>query len=215
MKLPLLLTLFLCSSIYTTPKESLSKLMNGNERYVKDAFEEFKFNTQRREALVCKQKPFAIIVGCADSRVPPELIFDQGLGDLFVVRVAGNVIGGIELDSVIYSALVLQSSVILVLGHENCGAVKAVIDGDGKKVPYVAKLIEPAVKTEKKKNPPFILEACVKRNAINMKNLLLENSLLKGLVKDNKLSIHAGYYNLESGVVDLIEESSFLDKLNR
>ena len=92
-----------------------------------------------------EQKPFAIILGCSDSRVSPEILFDQGIGDLFIVRVAGNVAGPVELDSIEYAALYLKSSLVLVLGHENCGAITAVLDGQTKEIEHVADLIAPAI----------------------------------------------------------------------
>ena len=102
-----------------TSQEAIERLKAGNERYVEDELEHPHRDSDRREALTSKQNPFAIIVGCSDSRVSPEILFDQGVGDLFVVRVAGNVIGPLELDSIDYAALYLGSVCILVMGHEN------------------------------------------------------------------------------------------------
>ena len=199
----LLIGLFAASAA-AADEQPLIRLMQGNERYVQDAPEHPNRNLERRAALVAKQKPFAVIVGCADSRVPPELIFDQGAGDLFVVRVAGNVIGPIELDSIEYAAIYLNSSVILVLGHENCGAVGAVIAGTTKDIESVAELIEPAVKETREKNPPDLLTASIKANALRMRDYLLETPHIKQLAADKKIEVRAGYYHLQTGVVELL-----------
>ncbi len=103
-----------------SPEVGLRRLLEGNDRFSETNFL-VRPPQDRRAATVAKQQPFAIIVGCSDSRVPPEVVFDQGLGDLFVVRVAGNVVGPLELDSIEYSVLVNHSSIIMVLGHQNCG----------------------------------------------------------------------------------------------
>lgn len=104
-----------------TPQEVMNQLMEGNDRFVQDALEHPNRDQERRAAIAAKQYPIAVIVGCSDSRVSPEIIFDQGVGDLFVVRVAGNVIGPLELDSIEYGVLHLRAKVVLIVGHENCG----------------------------------------------------------------------------------------------
>ncbi len=184
--------------------EAMDRLMLGNERYVHDALEHPNRNTERREALVCKQSPFAVILGCADSRVSPEILFDQGVGDLFVVRVAGNVIGPLELDSIEYAALYLKSVLILVMGHENCGAVNAVIQNNVKDIESVADLIKPAVKQASKTDPDHLLEASIKINAQRMRDFLVKSPVIKKLIKDNKVDVRAAYYNLESGAVEIL-----------
>ncbi|MGE5195836.1 MAG: carbonic anhydrase, partial [Anaerolineae bacterium] len=126
---------------------SLKTLIEGNERYVNDTplcEDQFK---QKRETMISKQRPLAAIVGCSDSRVPPEIVFDQSLGDLFVVRVAGNVVGPIEMDSIEFSADKLHTPLIVVLGHEGCAAVKAVLEGKivEEEIVHIAPFIQPAV----------------------------------------------------------------------
>ncbi|MCP5491683.1 MAG: carbonic anhydrase [Chlamydiales bacterium] len=183
----------------------LEQLMEGNKRYVQDSLEHPNRTAESRQALTASQEPFAIIVSCADSRVAPEIIFDQGIGDLFVVRVAGNVIGPIELQSINYSALHLHSSIILVLGHENCGAVDAVIKDTTETIPTIAKLIEPAVqKVEKERSRP-LLEAAIKTNAINMKNTLLKTKAIANLVSKGSLKVYAGYYDMHTGAVSILD----------
>lgn len=188
-----------------SPQGSLERLMKGNSRYVSDALEHPNRNQERREAIAAKQTPFATIVGCADSRVSPEIVFDQGVGDIFVVRVAGNVVGPLELDSVEYSVLHLHSSVVLVMGHENCGAVDAVIHGVTEDIEAVATLIEPAVKEAKNSSPTNLLEASVKTNARRMRDFLLQSPVIAKLVKEQKVAVHAAYYNLQTGAVELLK----------
>ncbi len=205
-----MLKLFLCvtcvfvSFSLSAAPQGLERLMKGNARYVGDALEHPNRTEVRRQAVVALQEPFAVIVGCADSRVAPEILFDQGIGDLFVVRVAGNVIGPLELDSIEYSSLYLHSSVILVLGHENCGAVKAVIAGTTQDIEAVAELIDPAVQEAKKNRTSNLLESATKINALRMREYLLSTPVIKKLVADGKVEVHAGYYNLQTGAVEVL-----------
>lgn len=195
----------LLSSQLSAESEALTRLMKGNDRYVHDALEHPNRTPERREAVVSKQEPFAVIVGCADSRVSPEIIFDQGVGDLFVVRVAGNVIGPLELDSIDYSVLYLHSSIVLVLGHENCGAVQAVINDTTKDIDSVAALIKPAVIEEKAKHPDNLTEASIKANAIHMRDYLLQSPVIKKMIAEKKVEVHAAYYNLQTGAVEILK----------
>lgn len=204
-KILLALLAFMVNSSFAEAQEELKRLMQGNKRYVQDKLEHPNRTIERRQAIVSKQEPFATIVGCSDSRVSPEIVFDQGVGDLFVVRVAGNVIGPLELDSVEYSVIHLHASVILVLGHENCGAVEAVIKGTVQDIESVAELIQPAVQIAKKKNPPNLLEASIKANAIRMRDYLLKTPVIQKYIADKNLEVYAGYYHLETGVVELLK----------
>lgn len=184
--------------------EALQRLMDGNERYVKDLLEHPNRTSESRNALLLKQEPFAVIVGCSDSRVSPEILFDQGIGDLFVVRVAGNIVGPIELSSVEYAALHLKSKVILVMGHESCGAVDAVVQGKTKDIQPIARLVEPSVREARKLKPSDLLECSIKKNALNMKEYLKKTPLIQKLVKEGKIEVEAGYYNLQTGSVHLL-----------
>jgi carbonic anhydrase len=200
----IVLSVIFTNTLLVAQESGLKRLMEGNKRYVQDILEHPNRTLERREAVLSKQEPFATIVGCADSRVSPEIIFDQGVGDLFVVRVAGNVVGPIELESIDYSAFYLHSSVILVLGHENCGAVDAVIQGVTKEIESVAALIEPAVQEVKAQHLSDPLEASIKANAINMKNYLINTPLIQKLIADKKIEVHAGYYHLKTGAVEIL-----------
>ncbi|MGZ5253622.1 MAG: carbonic anhydrase [Flavitalea sp.] len=121
-----------CSSHIKTkdvfPEDALQRLKEGNERFINDKALHPHLNHQRLFEVSETQKPFAVIVSCSDSRVPPELIFDQGLGDLFVIRTAGNVISEMELGSIEYAVHHLDVKTIIVMGHEDCGALKAVAE---------------------------------------------------------------------------------------
>lgn len=183
-------------------KESLKRLITGNERYTRDALVHPNRSQARREALSELQAPFAIVVGCSDSRVSPVIIFDQGIGDLFEVRIAGNVVGPIEIASVEYSAKFLGSSLIFVLGHENCGAVNAVLKNQTQDIEPIAEKIREAIKAnpELSNNP---LESAIKANVHSVVKQLRTNPLIAQLIKEKKLEVVGGYYHLESGKVEL------------
>ena len=188
-----------------TSQEALKRLMSGNERYVKDKLEHPDRTSERREALTASQSPFAIILGCSDSRVSPEIVFDQGIGDLFVVRVAGNVVSRVELDSVDYAALYLGSSLILVLGHENCGAVKAVLSKNIKDIETVAALIEPAVTPFRGEKGEGVLTDAIKANVKQVVKQLKQAPVIANLMSQKKIDVKGGYYNLSSGSVEILE----------
>lgn len=183
--------------------KALQTLIEGNQRYVKDQLEHPNRTSERREAITHTQKPFAVIVGCSDSRVSPEILFDQGVGDLFVVRVAGNVVGPLELDSIDYAVHVLGSSVVLVLGHESCGAVTAVVEDQIQTIPAIAKLIKPAVEKAKKESKEVIKHA-IFANVQMVVEQLKKKKALSSLIEKKKLQVVGGYYNLKTGKVDLL-----------
>jgi carbonic anhydrase len=186
-----------------SPDEALERLVSGNKRYADDKTVCPDRHQERRMALISKQKPFAVIVGCSDSRVSPEILFDQGVGDLFVVRVAGNVVGPLEMDSIDYSVAVLKSSVVLVLGHQSCGAVTAVVNGQTADIQEVAKLIEPAVASVRGK-PGDPVENAIKANVKRTVEQLKTSKIFAPLIQEQKLKIVGGYYHLENGIVELI-----------
>jgi len=187
-----------------TPDEALRHLMDGNERFVAGKLAELPQSLNAlRQRTVQKQEPFAAILSCADSRVPVELVFDQTIGELFVARVAGNFSTPEIMGSLEYGAAVLGTKVVMVLGHSSCGAVHATMEA--KTVPgEISSLfqhIQPAVDSA-----GGDLEKAVKENARLQAKLLAESStVLSGLVKEGKLKVVAGYYDLGSGKVSLIE----------
>ncbi|MCX6990540.1 MAG: carbonic anhydrase [Chlamydiae bacterium] len=196
-------SILFCSPCFTlTPDEALTRLLQGNERYMQDKLTHPDRSYDRRESLLTSQQPFAIILGCSDSRVAPEILFDQGIGDLFVVRVAGNVVDPIILDSMEYAAKYLGSCLIIVLGHENCGAVKAVMAGQTEDIEAIAGQIRPAIKECKKDHG--ILQTCVKANVHHVVDAVKQYATIKKLLQQNKVKVVGGYYSLASGKVEII-----------
>jgi carbonic anhydrase len=183
-----------------TPKIALERLMEGNRRFMADKSLCPDRNEDRRTATVAKQKPFAIVLGCSDSRVPPELAFDQGIGDIFVIRVAGNVVGDTELDSVEYSVLHNNSSIIVVLGHHNCGAVTAVMNNDTKDIESIAKLIKPAVNIAHQN-----IDKAIEENIRHSVKQIQQSPTLAKYFKEGKVAVVGAYYDLESGKISLVE----------
>jgi carbonic anhydrase len=187
-----------------TPEEALRHLMDGNERFASDKMSELTHSLNiLRQRTVEKQEPFAAVLSCADSRVPVELVFDQTIGELFVARVAGNFTTAEIMGTLEYGAAELGTKVIMVLGHSGCGAVKATMAG--KEVPgEISTLfahIQPAVDRS-----GGDIETAVKENARLQAKVLGESSpVLSGLVKEGKLKIVAGYYDLATGRVNLLE----------
>jgi carbonic anhydrase len=186
------------------PDEALQRLVEGNERFASDTMTNLGQSLNiLRQHTVEKQEPFAAVLSCADSRVPVELVFDQTIGQLFVVRVAGNFVTPEILGSLEYGAAVLGTKVILVLGHSSCGAVTATMQGN--KVPgQISSLfqhIQPAVD-----KAGGNLEKAVKENASMQAGRLVGSSeVLAGLVQTGKLKIVAGYYDLATGRVSLLK----------
>ncbi|MGH7889696.1 MAG: carbonic anhydrase, partial [Thermodesulfobacteriota bacterium] len=201
----LLCALILHASLYSAipPDQALQILVEGNKRFATDKSLHPDRTSERRQETAANQEPFAVILGCSDSRVAPEIIFDQGIGDLFIVRVAGNVVGPLELDSIEYSALYLHSSLALVLGHENCGAVKAVLQGNTKDIEAVADLLQPAaIATEKQKGDR--LENTIKMNVEMVSAQLKKSPVLSRLIAQKKFSVVGGYYNFHTGQVEIL-----------
>lgn len=188
-----------------TPEQAIKRLMEGNKRYVNDQLEHPNRNQIRREAVTANQKPFAIILGCSDSRVSPEIVFDQGIGDLFVVRVAGNVVGSIELDSIDYAALYLDSVLILVMGHENCGAIQAVLNHNTKEISAIAEKIELNIAGIEIGQPNAVKNAVTANVRAAVKSLR-ESPVLSRLIKEKKIEVIGGYYNLSTGEVEPVGE---------
>lgn len=193
---------------------SLTKLMDGNKRFVSGKLATKDLGDARRKELAKGQSPSAIVVTCSDSRVSPELLFDQGLGDVFVVRTAGNVVDKIALGSIEYAAEHLHSPLVVVLGHEKCGAVKATLDTletkgkpEGNIGAIVEKVMPAAVAAQKKGGTKDeILENAIKENAQNTsKEIMEKSSIIQHLMHEGKVKIVAGEYSLQTGNVEMIE----------
>jgi carbonic anhydrase len=191
------------------PAEAISKLKEGNSRYTSGNLQHPGQTTERRTELAKTQHPFAGIVSCSDSRVPPEIVFDQGLGDLFIVRVAGNVINDEGLGSVEYTVDHLGTRLILVLGHQRCGAVQAAketIAAKGKAPGHIESLvtaIKPAVEATAKDD----LDATIKANVKNVVQALRSSTpILKAKVDSGDVQVIGGYYSLDTGGVTFLDE---------
>jgi len=181
--------------------EAMERLKEGNSRFAKDKLEHKKQNSERRVQLSAGQHPFAIILSCADSRVIPEITFDTGLGELFVVRVAGNVANTSSIASIEYAVANLDVKLIVVMGHESCGAVMAAIQGGdaGPNLNHLVSMIEPALELPEDSS----VNEVVKENARKNANLLLSNSdIISAAVKEKNVEIVTAYYNLASGIVE-------------
>ncbi len=191
-----------------SPKEAIKRLMQGNARFVFGHMTHVAPGhvAEARRAVAKSQRPFAIIVGCSDSRVGPEIVFDQGLGDIFVVRTAGEVVDATVLGSIEYAVEHLGSSLIVVLGHERCGAVSAAV-ASAKEPGHIAamlKAIEPAVEKTKGK-PGDPIENAVRAQAIDVaKQLHDAKPILAERVHSGKLKIVAARYDLETGKVEFL-----------
>jgi carbonic anhydrase len=191
------------------PAEAISKLKEGNGRYAGGNLQHPGQTTERRAELAKSQHPFATIVSCSDSRVPPEIVFDQGLGDLFVVRVAGNVVDDHGLGSIEYSVDHLGVRLIVVLGHQSCGAVKAAretIAAKSKAPGHIQSLvtaIQPAVEATAKAD----LETTIKANVNDVVRALRSSTpILKAKVDSGDVRVIGGYYSLDTGAVSFLDE---------
>ncbi len=191
------------------PDDALSRLMDGNKHYV-SAMVAGRVNTiEERASLGEGQAPWASILTCADSRTSPEILFTQGLGDIFVVRVAGNVATSTETASLEFGSAVLGSQLIVVMGHSGCGAVKAAIDAvHGKPAPTpdlvrLTEAIAPAVHLVQGRPGDELVNA-TKANASLVAQSLSKNELLNGLIAEHKLKVVASYVDLRTGVVSLL-----------
>jgi carbonic anhydrase len=201
--------------------EALKLLKDGNARYI-EGKAQHPHQTRERRAITAGQgqKPFVTILSCSDSRVPVEILFDRGIGDIFVVRVAGNVAGGDEMGSMEYAAEHLNIPLVVVLGHSQCGAVTAVAEG-AKVHGHLAALlkpIQPAVGKAKAENPGVtgeaLVNAAIKANIWQaMEDLLQKSSIIKGLVKAGKIKVLGALYELDTGQVQWLGPHPNQDKL--
>lgn len=201
-----------------TGQEALAALMTGNQRYVAGQSNiEEAIGKERRAELVAGQAPFAIILGCSDSRVPAEIIFDQGLGDLFVIRVAGNVVAPSQIGSVEFAAEAFGTRLVVVLGHSMCGAVTATLqqleqptEGRSLNLRSIVDRIEPAVatlmETDLRNDPNALLHHAIRANVRASASHLRSGSvILENLCQNDGLLIVGAEYSLETGQVDFFD----------
>src|SRR5512146_937426 len=191
-----------------SPDQALAQLLAGNRRFQHDATGHPLLHAKRRAELVGGQAPFAVILSCSDSRVPPELIFDQGLGGLFVVRVAGNTVTRAGLESIDYGVDHLGASLIMVLGHDSCGAVKGAlgecVDKPAGKLPEIFANICPAVDQARKRSGDNLESHAIDMNVTDQVRMLEVSPLFKKRVANGSLKIVGGRYDLQSGKVEII-----------
>lgn len=187
-----------------TKSEVLQRLKDGNARFVDDKLDGKLQDTERRTNLTAGQQPFAIVLSCADSRVVPELAFDTGLGEIFTVRVAGNVANASSIASIEYAVAHCGSEVIVVMGHQSCGAVTAAVAGgdNGYNINHLLAHITPAINASEEGAD---INDIVRKNATMVRDELVSRSAIIGdAVRSGKVEVVAAYYNLDSGRVDFL-----------
>lgn len=199
-------------------REALERLRAGNQRFVNGTRDLHQLSDEaRRSAVAGGQEPFAVILGCADSRVPAEIVFDQGLGDLFVIRVAGNVVAPSLIGSVEFAAEQLGTRLVVVLGHTNCGAVTATVaelenpsQGNSSNLNSIVARIRPAVQTlfdtDLRNDRDALLHHAIRANVrISAQNLRASSQSLENLMENDGLLVVGAEYSLETGVVDFFD----------
>ena len=198
-------------------REALDRLLEGNRRFLTNTRRHDPFLGQTRRAeLVDSQEPFAIILGCSDSRVPAEYVFDQGLGDLFVIRVAGNIVAPSQVGSVEFAAERFRTRLVVVLGHSQCGAILATLEelrrpSDRQSrhlrsiVDRVRPSIEPLLDSDAAADPEELVRRAVRANIAASVEHLRRSEVLVQLIRDDDLLIVGAEYSLESGAVEVFD----------
>jgi carbonic anhydrase len=196
--------------------EALKALREGNLRFVNEQRRDDGDSTARRRALAAQQQPFAIVLGCSDARVPAELVFDQGLGDLFVIRVAGNIVAPSQVGSVEFAAEAFGTRLVVVLGHSNCGAIHATLQQlarpwreQSRNLSSIVERIRPAVEglLDGQSRDLAELEHRAVRANIRMSadHLRHGSAVLEQLIRKDGLLVVGAEYSVESGVVDFFD----------
>ena len=195
-------------------QDALERLREGNRRFVSDdRAGDTPTNAKRRQALAAGQEPFAIVLGCSDSRVPAEIVFDQGLGDLFVIRVAGNIVAPSQIGSVEFAAERSGTRLVIVLGHSRCGAVLATLEQLGRRsedqsrnlrsiVDRIRPSVEPLLRTELRRDPDALVREAVRANVrMSADHLRHGSEILEQLIQKDGLQVIGAEYSLDSGIV--------------
>ena len=201
-----------------SPRIALERLRDGNRRFVSGVRSGDILTSQtRRTELAAGQEPFAVILGCSDSRVPAEIVFDQGLGDLFVIRVAGNIVAASQVGSVEFAAARFGTRLVVVLGHSQCGAILATLeelqqptDQQSRNLRSIVDRVRPSVEallaTALRHDPDALVRQAVRANISASANHLRHGSeVLEHLIQNNGLRIVGAEYSLETGVVDFFD----------
>jgi carbonic anhydrase len=199
-------------------REALSRLQEGNRRFVSGARRSDTLASQtRRREVAGGQAPFAIILGCSDSRVPAEIVFDQGLGDLFVIRVAGNIVAASQIGSVEFAADRFGTRLVVVLGHSQCGAVLATLeelqqptDNQSRNLRSIVDRVRPSVEallsTELRHDPQALVRQAVRANVrVSASHLRHGSEVLEHLIQRDGLLVVGAEYSLETGVVEFFD----------
>jgi carbonic anhydrase len=196
-------------------EEALNRLRKGNKRFVSDSsiFNNAPSHKSRRHSLAEDQDPFAIILGCSDSRVPSEIVFDQGLGDLFVVRVAGNIVAPSQIGSIELAVERFGARLVVVMGHSRCGAIQATLDSlrdpsknQSKNLRSIIDRIRPSLELlDIDQDPETILQQAVRANIhSSVSQLQQESRVLEQLVREGDLLILGAEYSLDTGIVNFL-----------
>ncbi|MBD2726171.1 carbonic anhydrase [Nostoc sp. FACHB-892] len=186
--------------------EAIKRLLDGNQRFINQK-RKYPDQSLERLRLVAKaQYPFAAILGCADSRVPAEIVFDQGLGDLFVVRVAGNVVSDTVIGSLEYSTTVLGSQLIVILGHKRCGAVAEAIKNEPLpgRIGLIIEGIKPSVERVKLRTGDIMQDAVIANIQYQTEKLQEKSTILANLLREGKLKIVSACYDIDTGKINII-----------
>lgn len=189
-----------------TGREAILRLQEGNERFRTGQNLNPNQGAERRAEVLKGQSPFAAILGCSDSRVPLEIIFDQGMGDLFVVRVAGNVADHIVSASIEYAVEHLHVPLVVVLGHQNCGAVQAAVKGGHAPghLPTLLEALQPAVQLGKAESQDDVVDRTVRANIRLTADAIRNSSVVSGLAREGGVEVVGAYYSLETGGVQFL-----------
>ncbi len=196
-------------------EEALNRLRKGNKRFVSDSsiFNNAPSHKSRRHSLAEDQDPFAIILGCSDSRVPSEIVFDQGLGDLFVVRVAGNIVAPSQIGSIELAVERFGARLVVVMGHSRCGAIQATLDSlrdpsknQSKNLRSIVDRIRPSLALlDIDQDPEITLQQAVRANIhSSVSQLQHESRVLEQLIREGDLLILGAEYSLDTGIVNFL-----------
>lgn len=216
-KFLLILTVFLifiqnnfvfANSENLSAEDAIIKLEQGNKRFTELKLKHPDSDKKRRKAMLKGQHPFVVILSCSDSRVPPELIFDQGLGDIFEIRNAGNVLDEHVIGSIEYAVMHCGVKLIVIMGHQDCGAIAATLSGKSE-TKYIKSLedsIQPAITDCKNKGIEINSDNVVKAHVMqDIEELMSQDTELVKFMKDNNVKLIGAYYHLDSGKVDFLK----------
>ena len=197
--------------------DALARLREGNRRFVQNQSASSASNSVRRAALVSGQEPIAIVLGCSDSRVPAEMVFDQGLGDLFVIRVAGNIVAPSQVGSVEFAAARFGTRLVVVLGHSQCGAIQATLEvalghatPQSRNLRSIVDRVRPSVEAmlsgREAGDPGALMREAVRANVrVSANHLRHGSELLEQLIRTDGLLVVGAEYSLESGAVEFFD----------